>query len=143
MIVNEFKNAQNTASQLFQGISERNVFTIDPRISSEHRIAAERPYKTNPLFCAMGTSMAGSIALGSHDGKIRLYKEVGKDAKTLLPGLSDPIKAIEVSRDGLYVLATTQTYLLIVPTLCSNGKTGFEHRMGKEKPNPLKLQLKA
>ena len=27
--------------------------------------------------------------------------------------------------------------------MCANGKTGFEHRMGKEKPNPLKLQLKA
>ena len=91
----------------------------------------------------MGTSMAGSLALGSYDGKIRLYKQVGQDAKTLLPGLGDPIKAVEVSRDGLWVLATTQTYLLCVPTMCSNGKTGFEHRMGKEKPNPLKLQLRA
>ena len=26
--------------------------------------------------------------------------------------------------------------------MCQNGKTGFEHRMGKEKPNPLKLQIK-
>lgn len=25
--------------------------------------------------------------------------------------------------------------------MCSNGKTGFEHRMGKEKPTPKKLQL--
>lgn len=33
MIVNEFKNASNTASQLFQGISEKNVFTIDPRLN--------------------------------------------------------------------------------------------------------------
>lgn len=43
----------------------------------------------------------------------------------------------------MWVLATTQTYLLCVPTLCSNGKTGFDHRMGKEKPNPMKLQVKA
>ena len=27
--------------------------------------------------------------------------------------------------------------------MCSNGKTGFEHRMGKEKPRPMKLQIKA
>merc|ERR1711915_262112 len=27
--------------------------------------------------------------------------------------------------------------------MCANGKTGFEHRMGKEKPNPKKLQIKA
>ena len=51
--------------------------------------------------------MSGSLALGSFDGKIRLYKEVGQDAKTLLPGLGDPIKSVEVSRDGLWVLATT------------------------------------
>lgn len=95
------------------------------------------------MFSTIGTSMAGALALGSFDGKIRLYKQVGQDAKTLLPGLGNPIKSVEVSRDGQWVLATTQTYLLCVPTMCSNGKTGFEHRMGKEKPNPLKLQLKA
>ena len=143
MIVNEFKNASNTASQIFQGMNERNMFTIDPRVNSEHRIATERPYKTNPMFSAIGTSMSGSLAMGSYDGKIRLYKQVGQDAKTLLPGLGDPIKSVEVSRDGLWVLATTQTYLLCVPTMCKNGKTGFEHRMGKEKPNPFKLQIKA
>lgn len=73
-IINEFKNASNTASQVFHGMNQRNMFTIDPRVNSEHRIAAERPYKTNPLFSTMSTSMAGNLALGSFDGKIRLYK---------------------------------------------------------------------
>ena len=59
------------------------------------------------MFSTLATSMSGSLALGSFDGKIRLYKEVGQDAKTLLPGLGDPIKSVEVSRDGLWVLATT------------------------------------
>ena len=68
---------------------------------------------------------------------------LGQDAKTLLPGLGDAIIHLEVSRDGVWVLATTQTYLLLVKTECLNGKTGFEHRMGKEKPNPTKLQIKA
>ena len=53
------------------------MFTIDPRVSTAHRIAAERPYKTDPMFSTMSTSMAGSLALGSYDGKIRLYKQVG------------------------------------------------------------------
>lgn len=79
--------------------------------------------------------------IGSLDGAIRLYQQVGKDAKTLLPGLQDPITSLEVSRDSNWILATTRTYLLIIPTLCNNGKTGFDHRMGKEKPNPKKLQL--
>jgi len=55
-------------------MNERNMFTIDPRVNSEHRIATERPYKTNPMFSAIGTSMSGSLAMGSYDGKIRLYK---------------------------------------------------------------------
>jgi hypothetical protein len=46
-----------------------------------------------------------------------------------------------VSRDSNWILATTKTYILIIPTKCENGKTGFEHRMGKEKPNPKKLQV--
>ena len=44
-----------------------------------------------------------------------------------------------MSIDGKWIVATTQTYLLLIPTMCENGKTGFEHRMGKEKPNPKKL----
>ena len=44
-----------------------------------------------------------------------------------------------MSIDGMWILATTQTYILLIPTECSNGKTGFDHRMGKEKPNPKKL----
>ena len=88
-------------------MNERNMFTIDPRINSDHRVATERVYKTNPMFSAIGTSMSGNLALGSYDGKIRLYKQVGQDAKTLLPGLGDAIKSVEVSRDGTWVLATT------------------------------------
>ena len=95
------------------------------------------------MFSSITTTLTGGLAIGSKDGKIRLYKECGKDARTLLPGLGDPIVAIEASMDGQWVLATTKTYLLVIPTLCSNGKTGFDHRMGKEKPNPKKLSITA
>jgi hypothetical protein len=33
-IVNEYKNAQNTESRVFHGMNRRNMFTIDPRIST-------------------------------------------------------------------------------------------------------------
>ena len=87
----------------------------------------------------MATTFNGGLAIGSLNGEIRLYKDVGQNAKTLLPGLGDPIRGIDMSIDGKWIVATTQTYLLLIPTLCENGKTGFEHRMGKEKPNPKKL----
>lgn len=50
------------------------MFTIDPRIANANKIAVERPYKTDPMFSTIGTSMNGNLALGSTDGKIRLYK---------------------------------------------------------------------
>jgi hypothetical protein len=65
--------------------------------------------------------MQGGFAIGSHNGEIRFYKEVGQNAKTLLPGLGEPIKSIDVSLDGEWVLATCRTYLLVIPTTLSNG----------------------
>lgn len=119
------------------------MFTIDPRLKSIDRVATRKDYSVNPYFNAISSNASGGLALGSIDGKIRLYKDLGSNAKTLLPGLGDPIISVEVSRDGCWVLATTRTYLLIIPTLCENGKTGFDHRMGKEKPVPLKLQIRS
>jgi len=118
------------------------MFTLDPRLDTTDKIAKNRAYKKDPQFSTLSTSLTGGLAIGSANGDIRLYKSVGMDAKTLLPGMGDAINSIEVSRDGNWVLATTKTYLLVIPTLCANGKTGFEHRMGKEKPIPKKLQIK-
>lgn len=115
------------------------MFSLDTRLKSDSRLAQQKEYKTKVNFNAMATTSTGGLAIGSIDGAIRLYNKVGDNAKTMLPGLQDPITSIEVSRDSQWILATTKTYLLIIPTMCGNGKTGFEHRMGKEKPNPKKL----
>eukprot|EP00461_Guttulinopsis_vulgaris_P004495 UN04497 len=40
------------------------------------------------------------------------------------------------------MVATTDTYLMLIPLLVpSSGKTGFDARMGKDKPTPLKLTI--
>ena len=68
---------------------------------------------------------------------------MGQIAKTLLPGLGDPILHIDSTLAGDWVLATCETYLLVIPTLFEGGaKNGFLARMGKEKPDPFKLSLK-
>lgn len=38
----------------------------------------------------------------------------------------DAIVGIDVTSDGRYVLATTASYLLLIPTGLSTGKTGFQ-----------------
>lgn len=104
-------------------------------------MAQSKVYKTNPEFNCVSTTFEGGLAIGSLNGNIRLYKEVGQNAKTSLPGLGEPIRAIDMSIDGKWVLATTQTYLLVIPTECKSGTSGFAKSMGKEKPTPKKLQL--
>jgi len=42
----------------------------------------------------------GDVAVGSMKGEIRLYNKVGKQAKTLIPALGDPIIGMDASDDG-------------------------------------------
>lgn len=37
----------------------------------------EKTYKTNPMFNQISTSFKGGLAIGSMDGTVRLYKQVG------------------------------------------------------------------
>lgn len=140
-ITNRIKNGQSGAEDTFVGIGGKSIFTIDPRINKKDKLAQSKVYKTNPEFSCVSTTFGGGLAIGSLNGNIRLYKEVGQNAKTNLPGLGDPIRAIDMSIDGKWVLATTQTYLLVIPTEVKSGSSGFEKSMGKEKPIPKKLQL--
>lgn len=73
-----------------------------------------------------------------------MYSDVGKRAKTLLPGLGVGITAIDVTEDGSWMVCTADKFLLCIPTQMPNSpeKTGFNVRMGKDKPVPFKLQLK-
>ncbi len=70
-----------------------------------------------------------------------MYKECGQNAKTLLPGLGEPIKSVDISLDEKWILATCQTYILVIPTDISDGNNGFNRSMGKEKPQPMKLTI--
>ena len=46
-----------------------------------------------------------------------------------------------MSNDAKWVVATTQTYLLLIPTDFAESKSGFDNPMGKYKPTPKKLQI--
>ena len=70
-----------------------------------------------------------------------MYTKMGQNAKTMLPGFGENISNLDVSKDGSWILATTDKYILLVPTKTKDGKNGFEKRMGKEKQIPRKLKL--
>jgi len=156
-ILPETKYAQMTPQSTLVGINRQGFYKIDPRLSGNKQVDTQSfIYKvsTNPQLSCGATTGNGQLVLGSQKGEIRLYnsKTLGQHeedalarlnprAKTTLPGFGDPIKGVDVTADGKWVLATCKTYLLIIPTKLGDS-TGFEKTMGKQKPIPRRLQLK-
>ena len=68
---------------LLQGVNKNTLFTMDTRLKD--KVVSMKSYKTNPKMNCIATTSAGGIAVGSLNGEIRLYNQVGKNAKTLLP----------------------------------------------------------
>ncbi|KAJ9521148.1 hypothetical protein QJQ45_022851 [Haematococcus lacustris] len=106
-----------------------------------------KDYSRGTNFQCMATSGDGFVAVGSKDGKVRLYD--GKkmtQAKTAIPGLGAPITAIDVTHDGKWVLATTDKYLMVVKTTYEDDKgrdaNGFTSRMGGRGAVPRLLRLR-
>ena len=78
---------QMTTNQIVNGLSKNALFTLDPRLNKSNKVVDLKSYKTNPKMSCMITTDFGGIAVGSLNGEIRLFKQVGQNAKTLLPGL--------------------------------------------------------
>jgi hypothetical protein len=106
-----------------------------------------KQYTSKNAFSGVATTAAGGLAVASSKGDIRLFDTIGKNAKTALPPLGDPIIGIDVTADGRWIVATTKTYLLLIDTLIGEGK--FEGHIGfnrsfpaTAKPHPRRLQLR-
>eukprot|EP00743_Colponemidia_sp_Colp-15_P003911 GILK01004220.1.p1 GENE.GILK01004220.1~~GILK01004220.1.p1 ORF type:complete len:721 (+),score=144.52 GILK01004220.1:74-2236(+) len=139
------KYAPRTGESNFVGMNSNGMFRMDPRLPGRAKMVESQKNfyapKTKALLSCMATNQNGHIALGSETGQIRLFNKLDKRAKTALPGLGDPIIGLDVTADGSWLLATTDTYLLVVHTVMPSGKTGFGDRMGDDKPVPRKLML--
>lgn len=141
-IAPENKMDQMTDSQILLGVNDRNLFVMDGRVNKKDKVVSVKNYKTNPKMNCLVTTDFGGVATGSINGEIRLYREVGKNAKTLLPCFGDPIRSIDVTTDGKYILATCDRYLILIPTMLKGDNNGFEIQMGKNKPHPKTLKIK-
>jgi hypothetical protein len=107
----------------------------------DNSVVASKIYKSNYLFSTIAPTATGGFAVGSANGDIRLYKQMGQPAKSALPGMGEAIKAIEVSTDNQWLIATCQTYILVLPTVNAEGQSGFEKSITKSKPQAIKLSL--
>ncbi len=83
----EEKLGQMTDNPIVNAFDSNNLFSMDSRVDGKNKIVVNKNYKTNTKFSCMATTAFGGIAVGSGTGEIRLFKELGKNAKTLLPSL--------------------------------------------------------
>lgn len=124
----------------FLVLDPKGVHQYDTRLSKG--LARQRVYKTKVDFNRVFAGSAKSFAVGSRNGDIRLFSEVGKSAQNLIPSLlGNSVLDIDVSSNGDFVLATCSQHLLLLPTF-QNGASGFFKRFLKsEKPHPRVLRL--
>lgn len=142
------KFAQMTPEQTLVGASHNALFRIDPRVSGHKMVDSQyKQYVSKNKFSGVATTESGKLAVASAKGDIRLFDSIGKNAKTALPPLGDPIIGIDVTSDGRWIVATTKTYLLLIDTLIGEGRyagsLGFDRSFpANAKPMPRRLQLR-
>lgn len=107
------RSAQTTPEQTFIAIGSKAIFTLDPRVKGDKAVNL-KTYAKDPRMNCVTSNADGNIAIGCRTGEIKLLSEVGQRAKTALPGLGSPITHIDLSPDERYLLATTDTYLLLI-----------------------------
>ncbi|RDX55595.1 VID27 cytoplasmic protein [Lentinus brumalis] len=143
------KFAQKTGEKTVVGISHNALFRIDPRMSGNKMVDSQfKQYVAKNKFSGIATTSAGQLAVASEKGDIRLFDSIGKNAKTALPPLGDPIIGVDVTANGRWIVATTKTYLLLIDTLIGEGRytgqLGFDRSFpANAKPIPRRLQLRA
>lgn len=144
-----FKHGQASVDPTFMGSNSRNVFLMDTRMDGLAK-STSIGYATNPQLSVGATDEQGHIVMGSRLGSLRLYDGQAnprgdfKRAKTLLECVREPITAVDVTKDGSWVVATTKTFLIVFCTkLAGSGKTGFETALGQKKPAPRYLMISA
>ncbi|KAH7920171.1 VID27-domain-containing protein [Leucogyrophana mollusca] len=143
------KFAQTTREQTLVGASHNALFRVDPRISGNKMVDSQyKQYVSKNKFSGVATTESGKLAVASEKGDIRLFDSIGKNAKTALPPLGDPILGIDVTANGRWIVATTKTYLLLIDTLIGEGRyagnLGFDRSFpANAKPMPRRLQLRA
>lgn len=147
-ILPESKYAQMNPTQTLVGHSHNGLFRIDPRVEGNKLVDSQfKQYATKNDFSAATTTESGKLAVASNKGDIRLFDSIGKNAKTALPALGDPILGVDVTADGRWIIATCKTYLLLIDTLIGSGRyegsLGFDRSFPADaKPIPRRLKLK-
>ena len=155
-VTNDSKSSQlDATSSTFLGLDKNRLVRWDMR--DRYGVVQEidspilnwsegHQFARGTNFQCFATTGDGSVVVGSKDGKVRLYGTTSmRQAKTAFPGLGSPITHVDVTYDGKWILATTDTYMILINTVFKDKdgktKTGFSGRMGGKIAAPRLLKL--
>jgi len=124
-----------------KAVSPNTIYEIDPRLKDGSQNM--KSYQTSPEFNRIAVDKNGRFAVSSANGEIRLFDKIGKNANCKYPGLGDPVLHLESTKDGRWLLATYQSYLLLLPTETEDEVSLYENKIRiNERPRPIKLKIK-
>lgn len=125
------------------GINKNKIFAMDGRVNRKNKIVEDKIYGSGSSknFTCVATPGFKALATGSQDGNIRLYNDITKNAKTLIPCFGDPIRSLDVTKSGDYILATCDRYIMLINTRGENNENAFTFclKRARKKPKTLKL----
>merc|ERR1712137_908936 len=131
-------------------MNAKSAFRIDPRISSKEKQMNNFGFRyqrsTDPSFSCAATTVNGDLIMGSSKGDVRLFnhnqiqnenrnQDMKAKAKNQLRLAGDPVLGVDVTMDGKWILATCETYLMVIPVKV-DGVDGFEKSLTGERRLP-------
>ena len=125
------------------GINKNKIFSMDGRVNRPNKIVEDKIYSpgSNKDFTCIATPEFEAFATGSKDGNIRLYNDITKNAKTLIPCYGDPIIHIDITKNGDYLLVTCEKYLMLINTRGEHDENAFTVALKRAKRKPITLKM--
>ena len=125
------------------GINKNKIFSMDGRVNRKNKIVEDKIYGpgSSKDFTCIATPQFEAFAIGSKDGNIRLYNDINKNAKTLIPCFGDPIISIDITKNGDYLLVTCEKYLMLINTRGDHDENAFTVTLKRAKRKPITLKL--
>ena len=125
------------------GINKNKIFSMDGRVNRPNKIVEDKIYGPGASkdFTCIGTPEFEAFATGSKDGNIRLYNDISKNAKTLIPCYGDPIISIDITKNGDYLLVTCEKYLMLINTRGEHNENAFTVSLRRARRKPITLKM--
>lgn len=116
----------SNSSPIIMGVNKDDIIYFDSRLNSKNKVCNINNYK-NKNFTSIASCKGALFAIANKAGEVRLYNKYTTQAKSLFPCYGDEITYIDLTKNGLYAIATCNKYLIVIPT-----QDGFNYNIKKK-----------